>query len=84
MGLVAAYPWGEKGESWRLGKKEMKIKEIVIELAQTKLPQWEKRFIASMFFGLEGTGDINDQEVSEYLTDKQINKVKEIWKRRIK
>ena len=62
----------------------MKVKEMITELAQTRLPQWEKKFISHMFFGLEGTGKLNDQQITEYLSEKQINKVKEIWKRRIK
>jgi len=62
----------------------MKVKEMVIELAQTKLPQWEKRFVAHMYYGLEGTGDLNNQQITEYLSDKQIAKVKEIWRKRSK
>ena len=38
----------------------------------------EKHFVDKSIWGLDGLGDLNDHEVSDYLTDKQVS-----WIRRI-
>ena len=42
---------------------------------------WEMSFIRDMWFGIDGTPDfLHDQAITEYLSDAQIEKIKEIYK----
>lgn len=52
---------------------------IIKEEHYVDLNKWQKNFIDDLYIGVDGlyTG-MSDEEASEYLTQKQINKVREI------
>ena len=59
----------------------MTVEEMINTLYHDKphlLNDWEKNFIEELFYALGDTGT-PDEEIDEYLTPNQIEKVKEIW-----
>lgn len=44
------------------------------------LNEWERDFVDQMYDGVDGVPDnTNDEDLSEYLTRRQMEKIDEIW-----
>ncbi len=59
---------------------EEKIETLFYDL-YVDLNAWEKDFISKVHEGIDGLDGITDQDIGEYLTPRQIEKVQEIFER---
>ncbi len=56
-------------------------KELILCYAYSdKMSYWENQFISKMYEGCRGTGLLNEEQIKDYLSEKEISKIKEITK----
>lgn len=54
-------------------------KELILCYAYSdKMSYWENQFISKMYEGCRGTGLLNEEQIKDYLSEKEISKIKEI------
>ena len=58
-----------------------KTLQLLLEYYKPRLTFRERNFVVKMLEGLKGMGDVDDNQVKDYLTDKQIKFAKDIGKR---
>ncbi len=55
-------------------------KELILCYAYSdKMSYWENQFISKMYEGCRGTGLLNEEQIKDYLSEKEISKIKEIF-----
>lgn len=52
--------------------------QLIKEEFYIDLNKWQRQFIDDIYEGIDGLEGITDDELSEYLTEKQMDKVEEI------
>lgn len=55
--------------------------KLINEYHKNRLVWTERRFLEEILDGLDGLGDLNDREVLEYISEKQVRWVWQIAKR---
>ena len=55
--------------------------QLVVEFYKPRMTFWERNFAKKMLDGLSGMGDVDDNQVKDFLTDKQVAAVRKIGKR---